>query len=137
MAIEYDSERKAYVDSETGDYVTLVQGDREYFLTNYLLWNARGKCEIGALVQRYAAEYEGDLDHVTHWQYIVLNAWRPDVCKPKNRDILDETDPRIRGLWDFIVADHWGPFPVKEHVRLELVVDYDGKKSIGELRHWD
>ncbi len=85
MAIEYVSERKTYVDRETGEYAT----------------------------------------------------FKPDTSKPKNQDILDESDPRIQRLWDFIVAGHWLPFPVKEHVCRELVFDYEGKKSIRELLHHD
>ncbi|MEL6877179.1 MAG: hypothetical protein AAGL68_03675 [Pseudomonadota bacterium] len=129
MAIEYVSERKAYLDSENGAYVTFEQDDRDYWLTNYYLFNRESTFQIGALVQKYVADFIGDLDNATRWQYIVITAWQPNTSMPKNREILGESNPRIQRLGQFIFADHWGALRPRKAYGLNLLSTTMGKNQ--------
>ena len=140
MTIEYDRERRVYLDSDTGDYMTEDLVDREAAWYNFVLYNGEHKATVGIEAQEYVASFRKDTPGIAaKLQTIILKAWTPDSTgqSPTNRILLDPGDPRIDRISDFLRARRAHASRPETPVEYEIVFDPKAKKSVKKIKHGD
>ena len=137
MTLNYDRDRRVYLDSETGEYMTVDQVDRDLSWYCFMLYDREGGTIVGTEAQEYVSKFrEDEPERVAQLQTIILTAWTPDPGnKPTNRHLLEAGDPLIDRMSDFLRARRAHRSRPETPVEYEIVFDPNGEKSVKEINH--
>jgi hypothetical protein len=135
MTINYDRKRRIYLDSETQEYMTVDQVDRDLSWYCFMLYDPKGDAIVGVEAQEYVSKFRDDEpEKAAQLQTIILNAWTPDTGNsPTNRRLLEAGDPLIDRISDFLRARRAHGSRPETPVEYEIVFDPSGEKSGKDL----
>ncbi len=133
MAITYSTDRQAYVDSESGEYMTERQVDRDYMHYDFALYRSDGTMVVGVETQQFLANPDRKNDERPLVQCFIRKAWKPDAKHTSHRAYLTETDPLIERITTFLVARRAHFSGNQDNSGFEVFVEFGPDKTWKEI----